>query len=217
MWAYAVARAVCAPTKGSPMDESSPNPRFRRVRRPHPRRAGAPRQRAASEAAARGSRDQVLPPPEGVPPEGDAAGGIHALLHQGMRLAEHDQLEEAMQVLSRARTLAEAYQLPVLVAQALYNQGTIHPRGQAALPFLKRALARFRALDDPRMQASVAITLGQVLVETQQPRHAALVLQRALRHATDSAAGGRIDPEEWEDLRFALLRALGLAHSSGSM
>ena len=157
------------------MDESSPNPRFRRVRRPHPRRAGATRQRAASEAAARGPRDPVLPP-EGAPPEGDAAGGIHALLHQGMRLAERDQLEEAMQVLSRARALAETYQLPALEAQALYNQGTIQPRGHAALPFLKRALARFRALDDPRMQASVAITLGQVLIETQQPRHAALVL-----------------------------------------
>ena len=61
------------------------------------------------------------------------------------------------------------------------------------------------------MQASVAITLGQVLIETLQPGHAAVVLQRAKRHASDAAAGGRIDPEEWAGLRFALLRALGLA------
>ena len=192
------------------MDESPRNPRFRRSRRPRPRRAGTPRQRATAQQA-RDARDPALPPPEGAPPDGDAEGGIHALLHQGMRLAEHDHVEEAMRVLSRARTLAETHHLPALEAQALYNLGTIQAEGHAALPFLKRALARFRALDDPRMQASVAITLGQVLIETGQPRHAALVLQRALRHASAQAAGGRIDPEEWEGLRFALLRALGLA------
>jgi tetratricopeptide (TPR) repeat protein len=36
-------------------------------------------------------------------------------------------------------------------------------------------------------------------------------LQRAQRHASAQASEGRIAPEEWEGLRFALLRALGLA------
>lgn len=195
------------------MDESSPLPRFRRTRRPHPRRAGVPHQHV-SKAQAHDLRDPALPPPEDMPPEGDAEGGIHALLHHGMHLAEHDRVEEATRVLSRARALAQDHHLPTLEAQALYNLGTVQTRSHAALPFLKRALARFGALDNPRMQASVAITLGQVLIETRQPRHAALVLQRALRQASAQVAGGRIAPEEWEGLRFALLRSLGLAYQS---
>jgi tetratricopeptide (TPR) repeat protein len=192
------------------MDESPQMPRFRRVPRARPRRAG-PR-RAASQAQSRGPLEPAIHAPQDALPDGDAEGGIHALLHQGMRLAEHDHEEEAVQVLFRALALAETYRLPVLEAQALYNLGTIQTRGHAALPFLKRAHARFGALDDPRMQASVAITLGKVLIETRQPRHAALLLQRALRHATAHASAGRIDPEEWQGLRFALLGGLGLAH-----
>lgn len=190
------------------MHESLHHPRFRRTRRPRPRRAVPPR---ASEAQAHGSLDPALPPPLGTPSEGDAEGGIHALLHQGMRLAEHDHVEEAVQVLSRARALAETYHLPALEAPTLYNLGTIQPQGQAAVPDLKRALARFGALDAPRMQARVAITPGQVLIEPRQPGHAALVVQRALRHTSAQAAGGRLEPAEWEGLRFALLRGLGLA------
>src|SRR5215472_3001995 len=102
------------------MDKSPRSPRFRRVRRPSPRRTGVPRSPATE---AHGPLDPALPPPEDTLPDGDAAGGIHALLHQGMRLAEHDHVEEAIRVLTRARSLAETYRLPGLEAQALYNQG----------------------------------------------------------------------------------------------
>src|SRR5690348_6213718 len=100
------------------MDESPHSPRFRRVRRPRHRRATDPRSPAPQ---VQGPLDPPPPPLEGVPPDGDARLGIHALLHQGMRLAEGDHVEEAIRVLSRARDLAETHHLPALEAQALYN------------------------------------------------------------------------------------------------
>lgn len=200
------------------MDESIHHPRFRKVHRPRLRRTAKPRPHATSEAEAQRTLGPSVRPVEDALQDGDAEGGIHALLHQGMHLAEHDHSEEAMQVLTRAQALAEAHQLPALEAQALFNQGIVQAqqgKARAAIPLLKLALAQFGALDDPRMQASISLMLGQVLLDTGQPQHAVLVLRRALKEATTAGGAERIAAEEWEGLRFALLRGLGLAYQAG--